>query len=106
MIIFSVLSLWIPLYDALATVLMCDQPTHTHVISASAMILCFLYRFRIVVWVFLVTDGAASGLVYVYLRLLRKCTPAEVEQLRDPDTPWQSGFFPLAVPVTPSTLTY
>eukprot|EP00904_Undaria_pinnatifida_P011478 jgi/Undpi1/7460/HiC_scaffold_22.g09933.m1 len=32
----------------------------------------------IVVWVFLVTNAAASGLVYLYVVLLRKCTPSEI----------------------------
>lgn len=41
---------------------------------------------RVVVWVFLFTDVAASGLVYFYLGVLRGCTAAEVEQLRDPNT--------------------
>lgn len=51
--------------------------------------------YRIVVWVFLFTDVAASGLVYFYLGVLRRCTAAEVEQLRDPNT-----IFPLFSPGT------
>lgn len=42
--------------------------------------------YRTVIWVFLFTDVAASGLVYFYLGVLRRCTAAEVEQLRDPHT--------------------
>ncbi|CAM9177214.1 unnamed protein product [Laminaria digitata] len=48
----------------------------------------------VVVWIFLVTDAAASGLVYLYLVMLRKCTPSEIAQLRDPNASWASAFFP------------
>lgn len=58
--------------------------------------------YRIVVWVFLFTDVAASGLVYFYLGLLRGCTPAEVERLRDPSTALATSFFPLFVSRTQS----
>ncbi|CAN0231047.1 unnamed protein product [Pylaiella littoralis] len=56
----------------------------------------------IVVWVFLFTDVAALGLVYFYLALLRRCTEAEREQLRNPNTAWASAFFPLTVSGSPS----
>ena len=41
---------------------------------------------RTVIWVFLFTDVASSGLVYFYLGVLRRCSAADVEQLRDPHT--------------------
>lgn len=56
---------------------------------------------RVLVWVLLFTDVAALGLVYFYLALLRRCTGAEVEQLRDTNTVWASAFFPLTVSGTP-----
>ncbi|CAM9995429.1 unnamed protein product [Ectocarpus fasciculatus] len=55
----------------------------------------------VVVWVFLFTDIAASGLVYFFVVLLCRCSRAEVEHLRDPNTAWASAFFPLSVGATP-----
>lgn len=46
-------------------------------------------------WVFLFADAVALVLVYFYLALLRRCTAAEMAQLRDPNTAWASAFFPV-----------
>ncbi|CAM9531389.1 unnamed protein product [Choristocarpus tenellus] len=40
------------------------------------------------VWIFLIVDMIVLRIIYLYFRILNKCTPSEVEQMRDPRSLW------------------